>query len=77
MILSKTDMVKALQVAERVRQSVVEFQWTLQPVTISIGCATLQHDVATCQDLITQADQALYQSKRDGRDRITLFQQAA
>lgn len=42
-------------------------------VTISIGIHTMPPAVSGA-DLYSKADQALYQSKRDGRDRATVFQ---
>jgi PleD family two-component response regulator len=40
-------------------------------VTLSFGVAALAPDRdADCSSLVAQADQALYHSKRSGRDRI-------
>jgi diguanylate cyclase (GGDEF)-like protein/PAS domain S-box-containing protein len=77
MILPKTDLIRARRVGERVRRAVTQHPWTPEPITISIGCATLDETVRNAQDLVIHADQALYQSKRDGRDRVTLYGQTA
>jgi len=45
----------------------------LPAVTVSIGIANLQTCGAEIEDLLTAADQALYQAKTDGRDRVHVF----
>jgi len=44
-------------------------------ITLSLGIATLspEHPFAGCQELLAAADTALYHSKRNGRDRHTLY----
>lgn len=44
----------------------------LEPVTLSIGIAGFPENGQTAQDLLDGADKGLYQSKADGRDRVTL-----
>jgi diguanylate cyclase (GGDEF)-like protein len=44
----------------------------LEPVTLSIGIAGYPENGQTAQDLLDGADKSLYQSKADGRDRVTL-----
>lgn len=41
-------------------------------VTISAGVATYPRNALTGAELLAQADEALYQSKRDGRNRVSL-----
>ncbi len=77
MLLPKTSSDVAGHVAERVRRAVAEREWPFQAITISVGYATTEGDVASPQDLVTQADRALYQSKHEGRDRVTRFSEAA
>ncbi len=57
--------------AERLRQAIEEAPWSLGQVTASFGVATTDGDVATRTELLGAADNALYQSKRDGRNRVT------
>ena len=68
MMLPETDWKGAFQVAERIRKSVEK----LTPITISLGIATLQAggEGVTSQDLIKDADTALYRAKQLGRNRI-------
>ena len=42
-------------------------------ITISAGVATRDDDVANCEDLLKYADQALYQAKEAGRNRVVSF----
>jgi diguanylate cyclase (GGDEF)-like protein/PAS domain S-box-containing protein len=75
MLLPHTPMRSALHLAERVR-SVVEKMVVLSEgiepisVTISIGVATLTERDKTIEALMKRADQALYQAKEEGRNRV-------
>jgi diguanylate cyclase (GGDEF)-like protein len=42
-------------------------------VTVSIGVHTRGAGAATTAELIDRADQALYRSKRGGRNRVSMF----
>lgn len=61
----------ALAVVERVR-SAVESAATLTKVTVSAGIATSLGADSDGESLMAAADRALYESKRGGRDRVTL-----
>ncbi|MCK4542849.1 MAG: sensor domain-containing diguanylate cyclase [Spirochaetales bacterium] len=70
------DLEKARQVGERIRLAVesiaVEYEGSTVTTTISLGAA--QFDPAedsTAEMLIKRADDALYRSKHDGRNRIS------
>lgn len=66
-MLPDTTLDTALKVAERFRLAVAAANWTLRPITVSVGVAvaTGAEDGAT---LVERADQALYQAKRQGRN---------
>ncbi len=71
---SKTD---AYTIAERVRHIVRENKTTYGEnqisVTISVGLDSMPETaIASEQDLITNADEALYRSKNSGRDKVTI-----
>jgi diguanylate cyclase (GGDEF)-like protein len=62
-------------VAERIRRLVEErFRRSRKTpgVTLSGGVATFPDDAASPEELIQKADQGLYRSKADGKNRITL-----
>jgi diguanylate cyclase (GGDEF)-like protein len=75
---TKDHPTEALFFAERVRRAAESTQWTtadgqaLSQVTLSGGIATYPWDGATAQELLQRADEALYDAKRSGRNRIQL-----
>lgn len=73
-ILSETDKDGAGLAAERLRQAVENkhiriYDEDLQ-VTISIGVSVFPEDAKDIQTLIEKADEALYQAKQSGRNRV-------
>ncbi|GAB4122851.1 MAG: hypothetical protein Fur0036_08780 [Fimbriimonadaceae bacterium] len=62
----------ALRVAERLRRSLEEFEWPVKAVTASFGISTRAEEFKVADQLIAEADEALYASKRNGRNRVTL-----
>ena len=52
-------------------QAIAQAPWPNRSVTISAGVATLNSDCATPDSLIRAADDALYDSKHNGRNRST------
>jgi two-component system chemotaxis response regulator CheY len=71
-LLPATNPSEAVLVAERVRSAFRDEPWPHRPVTASLGVATAgPTEFGTVDDLIQRADEALYRSKRDGRDRVT------
>ena len=75
-ILPETDMVGAADVAERVRQSidqcVIKFQDESIQISASVGVATIHPDDKRYEDLIHNADLALYRAKSAGRNVVCL-----
>ncbi|MFN0147540.1 MAG: diguanylate cyclase [Dehalococcoidia bacterium] len=69
----------AIQVLERIRAAVARTPLTgeelqpVGPVTVSIGLAMAPEHGTSPDALIVLADQAMYQSKSAGRDRVTMF----
>lgn len=77
-MLDKTNKDDAMTVAERIRQHVEEYDFCYEnqhvKVTISIGVTVFDSEknlVTSPKQLVDQADQALYVSKRSGRNRVT------
>ena len=71
-ILPKTTSEEALAVCERIRASVEGAPWEQRQVTVSIGLSTAV-GVSDTQELLRQADQALYEAKASGRNRVCVF----
>jgi diguanylate cyclase (GGDEF)-like protein len=76
-IIPESNEEGAMVIAERIRRtveqtSVVSLDKKLT-VTISIGCATMPLHAQTKEALIDCADKALYFSKDNGRNRISLY----
>ncbi|MDR2741545.1 MAG: sensor domain-containing diguanylate cyclase [Treponema sp.] len=76
-LLPNTDQNTALIVAERARNSiaamVVPWSQPLPQVTISLGIFTFnKHTKLSADEIIRRADEALYQSKANGRNRTTI-----
>jgi diguanylate cyclase (GGDEF)-like protein len=77
-ILPETERAGAFIVSERIRSDVEE-RFRTQPIrnykldlSLSGGVAIYPIDSSSEEELLTMADQALYRSKRDGKNRITL-----
>jgi diguanylate cyclase (GGDEF)-like protein len=60
----------ALQLAERIRERVAAEEFVGGKVTISGGIAEFPHHGHTAEAVISSADEALYEAKREGRNRV-------
>ena len=73
-ILTNTSLSQATHIAERIRQRIerhrFEFPDTRVPVTVSLGVAELLDPSEKWEGLFKRADDALYASKRSGRNRV-------
>jgi len=72
-ILPKCTAAEALRTAERLRAEFEGFPWAQRKVTASFGVATRVPSDKGAEELISQADQALYASKAAGRNRVTHY----
>jgi len=74
-LCEQTDEAGALLLGERIREELAKtvFQTPTGPlsVTCSVGCSTFPIAGEKWDDLFKAADEALYVSKRSGRDRVT------
>lgn len=70
-ILPRTQANEAMEIAERIRVAVAHMEGHSLPVTVSLGVATSE-STTEAQALLTLADEALYTSKRLGRNCVTL-----
>jgi diguanylate cyclase (GGDEF)-like protein len=76
-ILSETCIEDARHFAERLRAAVsmelVPYRQLAIPVSVSIGLTQFEPGISSYEQLINNADVALYESKEMGRDRVTCF----
>jgi len=76
-VLPTTSKVIAKRIAEEILQSIRDHKIYIEAntytITASIGAVTFPDDSRTAEDLFSKADKALYQTKRQGRDGVTVF----
>ena len=76
-LLPDTNLKYAFEIAERLRKLVEAHQFTYDgkrlPVTMSIGLSDYREGVAIGQDLFKRADEAVYKSKEEGRNRVSFY----
>jgi diguanylate cyclase (GGDEF)-like protein len=78
-LLPQTSVTEAGVIAERMRQKVTETDYPYgksQPmgtVSISIGISTFARHIDTAESVIAAADRALYNAKRQGKNRIEFY----
>jgi len=72
-ILPETSTEGALDVAERMRLAVASPTALKRQITISLGITELHDGEFGPETLIDEADQALYEAKRAGRNRVSVF----
>lgn len=70
-ILPRCDQHDAIRVIERITNSVRQHE-DLEGVTLSSGVATIPFNAQEGRSLVAAADEALYESKRTGRDRYSV-----
>ena len=80
-ILPRTEMVGAYNLAERIREAIAELRITTDDdppralgVTASLGISAYPESKARDgEDLVRKADRALYRAKKTGKNRVELF----
>lgn len=79
-ILPMTNLAGGLIVAERIRQSIQDCRFLGDvhmpqvSMTVSLGIASFQQQLQSREELVRQADAALYQAKDKGRNRCVCYQ---
>ena len=71
-LLPLTDPDAGKAAAERIQQS-VRLGGSWPELTISIGVASVRDEGASLEELLARADQALYDAKGNGRNRVSVF----
>ncbi|MBV5306673.1 MAG: GGDEF domain-containing protein [Desulfobulbaceae bacterium] len=69
-ILPLTDVHEAGEIAERIKAEMADYMPAGQKVTVSIGVASFGKTIRTYRDLVERADAALYEVKRNGKNRV-------
>ncbi len=77
-LLPETSSEKALMVAERLRQKIVNMRFTYQEhsdisITLSMGIAEMRFTDIDSNGIIKRADIALYRAKESGRNRCVIY----
>ncbi|MFY9110158.1 diguanylate cyclase, partial [Aliarcobacter butzleri] len=74
-ICPETKIEDAIKVASHINAAIKLHKFTTYPntVTISLGVASFNKDIKNVDDIILNADKALYQAKEEGRDRVIAF----
>lgn len=66
----------AAKISEQIKSSIIYYDSKQIRCTISIGICSWNPEVQAVRDFYKKADEALYASKANGRDRITVLQSA-
>jgi len=78
-VCPEMDAGNALHPAERIRSAIQYHDFRVKgekvPITISLGVASYPEDAVERSELIKRADEALYASKEQGRNRVTCYRQ--
>ena len=82
--LLDAELPQGIVAAERIRQSIEEQDFSIvkvgkklqtHKITISIGIASFPKDSSDPIELVEMADSALYRAKREGRNRVCVYQE--
>jgi diguanylate cyclase len=77
-LLPEAALGEALEVAERIRTTIAEepfiFRDSRVSVTVSLGVSELRDDVHSAEMLLKLADEALYEAKKRGRNKVVSIQ---
>mgnify|MGYP003339446454 CR=1 FL=1 len=75
-VLTNSTSQQAADVAERIRKRIESHEFVYDSkriaVTVSLGVATIRKDFHVGADLYKEADKALYESKKNGKNQVTI-----
>lgn len=74
-LLPQTNGDEAVAIAERIRSNIEETKFPQRRVTISIGIASCSADLCSTETIVAAADEALYEAKHRGRNRVLAFEE--
>lgn len=75
-LLSHCDQTKAAMKANQLREKIEAMKPIGLKVTVSIGISELNNNETSFVDLLDKADQALYQAKESGRNKVVVYDTA-
>lgn len=75
-VLTNSTSQQAADVAERIRKRIEQYEFLYDgkkiAVTVSLGVASIQKEFHLGADIYKEADKALYESKRSGKNKVTV-----
>lgn len=77
-IMPDTDITQGLQEMDRLRQEVSDMlieteMGVVVPVTLSVGLSAISLETNRYEEILAEADSALYSAKREGRNRVSAY----
>lgn len=72
-LLPHVDLAGAVVAAERYRQAISKLKFEDLTITASLGCSDREQGCELAEQMLDQADQALYHAKRTGRNQVCRF----
>ena len=73
--INESDTKKVITFTEEVRHQIDKYNTLHEKITLSAGITTINKPNVLLDDVIEQADKALYHSKNTGRDKITHYRE--
>lgn len=77
LVLPETTAEQAKIPIERIREKIAEKEFAngeeIVNITVSCGIADMNHEINSQEELLSRADKALYESKRAGRNKTTIY----
>lgn len=74
-LLPQTSLEEAETIAERIREKISSTDFPNRQVTVSVGITSLYSSDNTAEDIISAADHALFDAKRNGRDNVQVYKE--
>ena len=75
-LLPQTSLDEAATIAERIRKRISSIEFPNRQVTVSIGVRGMKSSQDTADQIISDADKALFDAKNAGRNRVHVYQLA-
>ena len=74
-VMSNTGLEQAVEIGERIRRSIKSCNFDIENffTTVSIGIALYPSDSNSLQEVLSNADRALYRAKHNGKNRVCAY----